>query len=367
MLTESNAIAHFVANEQLRGKTSLEQAKVAQWLSFAESELLPSSCAWVFPLIGIVPYENAAVARATKEVEVLFNVLNKELLSKTYLAGERITLADIVVFSNLLYLYQYVVDEQFRKPYSSLNRWFLTLLNQPQFSSVLKDFKVCEKALTAETRLTAAPKSAAVQKEQQPAKQTEKPKEKKQPAAKKAKEVEPVEELDAADLALALEPKSKDPFDSLPKGTFVIDEFKRSYSNEDESVSIPFFWTKFDPVNYSIWYGEYKYPEELSKVFMSCNLISGMYQRLDKMRKQAFASVCLFGKDNDSTISGIWVWRGQELAFELSPDWGIDYSSYEWKKLDAASDETKALVKQYFSWTGTDKSGRSFNQGKIFK
>lgn len=51
---------------------------------------------------------------------------------------------------------------------------------------------------------------------------------------------------------------------------------------------------------------------------MSCNLISGMYQRLDKMRKGAFASACLFGTDNDSSISGIWVWRGQELAFTVS-------------------------------------------------
>lgn len=46
--------------------------------------------------------------------------------------------------------------------------------------------------------------------------------------------------------------------------------------------------------------------------------LSGMYQRLDKMRKNAFASVCLFGTDNNSSISGIWVWRGQELAFEVS-------------------------------------------------
>lgn len=50
---------------------------------------------------------------------------------------------------------------------------------------------------------------------------------------------------------------------------------------------------------------------------MSCNLISGMFQRLDKMRKAAFASACLFGTDNDSSISGIWVWRGQELAFTV--------------------------------------------------
>lgn len=54
------------------------------------------------------------------------------------------------------------------------------------------------------------------------------------------------------------------------------------------------------------------------QVFMSCNLISGMYQRLDSMRKGAFASACIFGEDNNNTISGIWIWRGQDLAFTVS-------------------------------------------------
>lgn len=47
-------------------------------------------------------------------------------------------------------------------------------------------------------------------------------------------------------------------------------------------------------------------------------LCTGMFQRLDKLRKNAFASVILFGSTNDSSISGIWVFRGQKLAFEVS-------------------------------------------------
>jgi hypothetical protein len=47
---------------------------------------------------------------------------------------------------------------------------------------------------------------------------------------------------------------------------FNMDDFKRFYSNEDEAKSIPYFWEKFDPENYSIWFCEYKYPEELTKV-----------------------------------------------------------------------------------------------------
>ena len=52
---------------------------------------------------------------------------------------------------------------------------------------------------------------------------------------------------------------------------------------------------------------------------------------------------------------------------QLSPDWQIDYESYDWKKLDASSDETKALVDRYFRWEGEDSKGRKANTGKIFK
>jgi len=200
-----------------------------------------------------------------------------------------------------------------------------------------------------------------------PAKKEKKEKKKEEKPKPAPKEPEPVEEMDAAEEALSLEPKSKDPFDALPKGTFNFEDFKRFYSNNDEALSIPHFWEKFDKENYSIWYGEYKYNEELTQVFMSCNLIGGMFQRLDKMRKQAFGSVCVFGENNNSSISGLFIWRGQGLAFELSPDWQVDYDVYSWQKLEPEEEETKKLVAQYFSWTGTDKAGRPFNQGKIFK
>ncbi|XP_044748072.1 elongation factor 1-gamma [Coccinella septempunctata] len=357
-LQESNSIAYYVANEQLRGKSDAQRAEILQWMGFAESEVLPSSCAWIFPILGIIkpaantPEVTQALQRAKEDLKQALVILNNHLLSRTYLVGERITLADIVVFCNLLYAYKYAMDPEYRKPFINLNRWFETLANQPEFKAVIGETELCSKPAQVTSCQAAGGDCKKKNKQQQPAKKEEKKEE---------------EEKDAADEILAAEPASKNPFDSMPKGTFVMDDFKKSYSNEDESVSIPYFWDKFDPENYSIWFCEYKYPEELSKVFMSCNLITGMFQRLDKMRKAAFSSMCLFGEDNNSSISGVWVWRGQDLAFPLCPDWQIDYESYDWKKLDPKDSATKELVKQYFSWTGTDKSGRKFNQGKIFK
>lgn len=58
-----------MANEQLRGKNEVEKAEILQWLGFADSEILPASCAWVFPLLGIMPY-NKQVKTTLKLISI---------------------------------------------------------------------------------------------------------------------------------------------------------------------------------------------------------------------------------------------------------------------------------------------------------
>jgi len=371
LLNESDAIAFYLATEELRGgKCEVARAQVLKYVVYAQAELFGPIAGWLFPSMSIMPFNKDQVARSRAETERQLSILDNILLTRTYLVGESITLADITIFATLIDLYKKLLDQESRKPYVNLTRWFDTILNQPQVQQALKtgsyEFSYNVEPLKFDGAKLKELSAGGQQQAPAPKKKEEKPKQEKAP--KKKEEPEPAEELDAAEAALAEEPKSKDPLDSLPKGTWVIDDFKRFYSNNDTEKSIPYFFEKFDSENYSIWLGEYKYNHELTKAFMSCNLITGMFQRLDKLRKNAFSSVCLFGEDGNSTISGLWVWRGQELAFPLSPDWQIDYETYNWTKLDAAAPETRKLVEGYFSWENvTDKEGRKFNQGKIFK
>ena len=100
--------------------------------------------------------------------------------------------------------------------------------------------------------------------------------------------------------------------------SFSLDGFKKSYFNEDTvTKAIPYLWENFDKEGWSIWKAAYNYPEQLKKIFMSSNLVSGMFQRLDKLNKNAFASVVICGKENETIILGIWIMRGQELAFSV--------------------------------------------------
>ncbi|CAH1402744.1 unnamed protein product, partial [Nezara viridula] len=362
-ITGSNAIAYYVSSNDLKGTGDVEKAQVIQWLSYADNEILPPASVWTFPYLGILDYNKQAVNNAKNDLKNILTHLNNFLLCRTYLVGERISLADITVACTLLNAYKVVLDSSFRKGFQNVNRWFNTIINQPKVKNILGEVKFCETEPKVPTPVKGGGDQAGGKKDKKKEKEGQSQNEQK----KAEKAAEPAEEMDEAELALASEPKSKDPFDALPKGTFNMDEFKRCYSNEEVEVSIPFFWEKFDEANYSIWHGEYKYRDELKKDFMSCNLITGMFQRLDKMRKHAFGSVALFGKDQDSSISGVWVWRGHELAFLLSPDWQVDFESYDWVKLDPKNEEHKKKINAYLAWEGADKDGRKFNQGKIFK
>jgi len=317
-------------------------------------------------------FNKQATEQAKEEVKKVLTVLNNHLNTRTFLVGERVTLADISVACSMLWLYKQVLEPSFRQPYPNVTRWFVTCVNQPQFKTVLGEVRLCEKMAQFDAKKFGEmqPKKEAAPKKEKAGKDAAKPQEKKE---KKKEEKKPAaaddDEMDECEAALASEPKAKDPFAHLAKSKFIMDEFKRTYSNEDTlTVAVPYFWEHFDPEGYSIWYGQYKFPEELTQVFMSCNLITGMFQRLDKLRKNGFASVILFGGNNDSTISGIWIFRGQDLAFTLSEDWQIDYESYDWRKLDPDSDETKTMVKEYFAWEGEFAHvGKPVSQGKVFK
>lgn len=45
-----------VSNDALRGATPQAAAQVLQWVSFADSEIIPPASAWVFPTLGIMQF-----------------------------------------------------------------------------------------------------------------------------------------------------------------------------------------------------------------------------------------------------------------------------------------------------------------------
>ena len=142
---ESSAIAYYVSNEELWGNTPEAAAQVVQWVSFADSDIVPPASTWVFPTLGIMHHNKQATENAKEEVRRILGLLDTHLKTRTFLVGERVTLADITVVCTLLWLYKQVLEPSFRQAFPNTNRWFLTCINQPQFWAVLGEVKLCEK------------------------------------------------------------------------------------------------------------------------------------------------------------------------------------------------------------------------------
>jgi len=362
-ISEPNAAARYVAKQSSRplfGTSNFEAAQVDQWIEFSVTEIdLPASV-WVFPILGYIKNDPVATQRAKGDIRKVLEILNHHLGDRTFLVGERLSLADIVVATSLHRLYQKVLDDPFRKSFVNTNRWFTTIVNQPEYLAVAGP-------TTLAAKMEVAPKAELEEVNQEKPKKAEKPKQEK-PKVEKPKEEKPKETEDVDEDGIPQEPKKKSLLDSLPPSKMVMDEWKRTYSNEEtRPVALPWLWKNFDKEGYSFWHSEYKYNAELTKTFMTANLVSGFLQRLDKLRKHAFGSLIIFGEDGGLEISGVWLFRGLGIPEEMSPDCD-DSEHYTWKKLNHEDTESRELIEDFFAWDG--KFGgktKPFNQGKIFK
>lgn len=98
-------------------------------------------------LLNFLILKFQTIEHAKEDVKKALTSLNSHLLTRTYLVGERLTLADISVATTLLHLYQYVLEPSLRKPYQNVNRWFQTVIYQPESIKVIGTFKLADKTL----------------------------------------------------------------------------------------------------------------------------------------------------------------------------------------------------------------------------
>ncbi|KAL2162789.1 hypothetical protein VTH06DRAFT_6625 [Thermothelomyces fergusii] len=350
VLTECIAIAVYVTSQNekttLLGKTKQDYASILRWMSFFNSEVLPKLAGWFRPLLGRDPYNKKAVDEAAKAVGEVVAVIETHLRDNTYLVGERITLADIFGAGLISRGFEYFFDKEWRQQNPNVSRWYETVYNQPIYSAVVPPFEFIDTP-----KLTNTPPKKA--------EKAEKPKPAPKPAAEPKNEEEE-EERPA--------PKPKHPLEALPKPTFVLDEWKRFYSNNDTPVALKWFWENIKWDEYSIWKVKYKYNSELTLTFMSNNLIGGFNNRLEASRKYLFGCASVYGTNNDSIIQGAFLIRGQEYlpVFDVAPD----YESYEFIKLDPDNAEDREYLEREWSW---DKpivvDGKEYPHaaGKVFK
>ncbi|KAI0686926.1 elongation factor 1-gamma [Cytidiella melzeri] len=358
-LFETSAIARYVAslapNSGLLPSDPKAAALVDQWISVADSEIgAPTNTANLLCL-GILQYtkplHTAFVERALRGL----TTVESHLSTRTFLVGERISLADITLASVFINANRVVLDAELRKKFPNVIRHAETIVNQPSLKDIFGPIEYPEKALQfvppAKEKKEAKPAPA-------PAPKAEK---------KPKKKVEEEEEEEDDDLVPKEEPKAKNPLDLLPKSTFNLEDWKRAYSNKETrgpGGSLEWFYQNFDKEGFSVWRVDYKYNDELTAIFMSSNLIGGFFNRLEAARKYLFGSMGVLGESNNSVISGALVARGQEIqpVVDCAPDW----ESYSFKKLDLDNPDDKAFFEAANAWD-LEIDGKKWADGKNFK
>jgi len=150
-LFESNAIARFVARSNgdpahLFGANLVQSAQVDSWIIFTSNELSSPLATWIATAESA---EEEAVARAkasSSETRKILSALDQHLKNFTFLVGERITLADVVLATTLLPGLQTVIDERARKPFKNVVRWFKTVVNNAVVASVLGEVQIVDES-----------------------------------------------------------------------------------------------------------------------------------------------------------------------------------------------------------------------------
>lgn len=100
---------------------------------------------WLFSLTRKRLSSFFSHAKAKIDLVKGLSVLNTYLEGKTYLVGDSITLADIVVASTLLYPFKLVCDEAYLKHFGNVTQWFNTCVTQPEFNAIVGKVNLCKK------------------------------------------------------------------------------------------------------------------------------------------------------------------------------------------------------------------------------
>ncbi|KAL3845679.1 hypothetical protein ACJIZ3_003082 [Penstemon smallii] len=356
---ESNAIARYVArlkpDNPLYGSSLIDFGHIEQWIDFSATEIDASIGAWLLPRLGfrlyLPPAEEAAITSLKRALEAL----NTHLASNTYLVGDGVTLADIIMTCNLSFGFKYILTKSFTSAFPHVERYFWTLVNQPNFKKVMGDFKQAEAIPPVASKKPAQPKEAA------------KPKPKPEPKKEVKKEVEKPKEV-AAEEEEAPKPKPKNPLDLLPPSKMILDDWKRLYSNTKTNfreVAVKGFWDMYDPEGYSLWFCDYKYQDENMVSFVTLNKVGGFLQRMDLARKYAFGKMLIIGSEAPYKVKGLWLFRGTEIP-QFVMDECYDMELYEWTKVDINDEAQKERASQMIE-DAEPFEGEALLDAKCFK
>lgn len=325
-ISESISIETFLANKfkpDLLGSTTLERAKINQWIEFASCEIQKCLQEIIYPIFNWKELNKEMTENASKKLKQHIITLEKQFEhGKKYILGDKITLADVVSFRYLRFFMMLHFPENLRKSlFPKVTKWFENIMQTPEAIEAYGRIILCKKPIK--------PLNIKID---------------------RSKRMELLKNLK--------DKKEKNKLDFLPPSSFNLENFKNEILEEkgNKDKIMEKFWEKFDPKGYSLWWMEYKnLNTEGKKLFRMKNSKNFFLERIDEnFRNYSFGIHGVYGNEGDYKVRGVWIWRGTEIPKEIQEN---DYFKYMTiKNLKSDNNNDKELIKEY--WTKINKKNR---------
>ena len=322
-ISESISIEIFLAKKykpEILGSNAFERAKINQWIEFANCEIQNCAKELIYPIFKGKKPENKGNENEDKKFKKYLSLLEKEFKKgNKFIMGNKLTLADIVLFRYLRFFFMFYLTEKIRNSLCpKLTLWFENIMNTQEAIEAYGRTLLCKKQLK--------PLDIKIEKN------------KNKNEARK-------------------EIKKENPLDFLPPSKFDLDNFKKDFcENSNKKEVMEKFWKDFDSKGYSLWLIEYQNLEsEGKKLFRMKNSKNFFLERFDDdFKRYSFGVHGVYGNNNEFKVKGLWMWRGEDIPEEIKENEYFNYLNI--KKLDCKNDKDKKLVEEY--WTKCNKGDK---------
>ena len=363
-ISQSNAIIKYLCEKykpELLGENIFEKCKIIQWIEFANNEIFKCNKNIIYPIFGWNNLNKEDYNKDNNKIKEYLKIIEKELENKEYIIGNKISIADIKLFSSLRYLMILYLPEQMRnKLYPKINKWYEKIMNTSEAINAYGRTILCKNIIKPYNGIINK-NVEKIDNNQKKGKKDKKENIQKNKEIKKEKEpyIPSILELPRYNI----KPIENNILDLLPESKFDLDKFKIEFlKNNNKKNGMKYFWKNYDPDGYSLWFIEYNNDiNECITLFRTCIIKGNILEQLKYFKKYCFGVLGVYGNDIDYKIRGCLLWRGNEIPEEIK---NIDcYNKLNIRKLDYNQKKDQQLVHDY--WTKIGEKEKVFKKPAI--
>ena len=186
-ISQSTAIDYYLCSKykpELLGNSEKEKAQVNQWIEFGGCEINRCVKSIIYPIFGWAPFCKETADKDNTNLKNYLKLIEDNLKKSSYIVGEKLTLADIILFRYLRYFMMLHFPEGMRKSiFPQTTKWFEKIMNTNEAIKAYGRTVLCKtpiKAFTGEIKKIPLAKLMEDSKKKKDEKKEEKEEEKKE-------------------------------------------------------------------------------------------------------------------------------------------------------------------------------------------